>query len=303
MVDLDLHQEFPSHRPLEGWEGSWRGGQGSTAGDGCSTFPALTASNLVLIGTVHGDPQGYARVWGLLEWLQPDLVTVEISRFSVRYRGAWKARWRRQLQKALAALPREAAGHPAIRRVAAQIDLPYEYRAARDYSRRYGINCLPLDLGGLSRRHLPRYALELLSPANLRALAGEPQDSPEDFVIREFRRARLAFARSPWRLAPDDNPETLRRELFVCRRLKRLATQGGRVAHLGGWEHLIPWREGEGLRSWLADQDPSILLADEADLFPSRNLENSEEGIHTVILRERSDRRISKRRDSSLRSE
>ncbi|MHB8067816.1 MAG: hypothetical protein ACYDIC_07945 [Desulfobaccales bacterium] len=280
-----------------------RGEQKGAAESGCSPFSALPASNLVLIGTVHGDPRGYVRVGRLLSWLRPDVVTVEISRFSLRYRRAWEARWRRQLQKALAELPPAAQGHPALRRVAAQIALPFEYRAARDYSRRSGIKCLPLDLGGLSRQHLPRYGRELLSPANLRALAAEPGDCLEGFVSREFRRARLSLARSPWRLAPDNRPEALRRERFLSRRLQRLAARGGRVAHLGGWEHLVPWRQGEGMRAWLAEEDPCILLADEGDLFLSENFENSEDGIHIVILREGSDRRISKMRDSSLRSE
>jgi hypothetical protein len=274
MIDLDLQEEFPSLRPLEGGEGNLPGDWQRIAGDGGSPFPAVPASNLVLIGTVHGDPRGYARVLSLLAWLRPEVVTVEISRFSLRYRRAWEARWRRQFQKNLAGLPPEAAGHPAIRRVAAQIALPYEYRAARDYSRRYGLKCLPLDLGGVSKRHLPRYGRELLSAANLRALAGAPQDSLEVFVTREFRRARLAFARPPWRLALNNDSQSQRREFFVARRLQRLAAPGVRVAHLGGWEHLIPWRDGEGLRFWLADQDPAILLADEADLFPSGTCEN-----------------------------
>jgi hypothetical protein len=273
MIDLDLQEEFPSLRPLEGGEGNLPGDWQRIAGDGGSPFPALPGSNLVLIGTVHGDPRGYARVLSLLEWLQPDLVTVEISRFSLRYRRAWEASWRRQFQKTLATLPREAAKHPAIRRVAAQIALPYEYRAARDYSRSCGIKCLPLDLGGMSRRHLPRYGRELLSAANLRALAGEPQDSLEVFVTREFHRARLALARAPWRLALEDNSQTRRREFFVARRLQRLAAPGVRVAHLGGWEHLIPWRDGEGLRSWLADQEPGILLADEGDFLIPNNMD------------------------------
>jgi len=230
-------------------------------------------NNLILIGTVHGDPRGYDRVGRLLEWLRPEVVTVEISRFSVRYRRAWEARWRRQLQDALAGLPPEVQGHPAIRKVAAQIALPFEYRAARDYSRRGSTKCLPLDLGEVARRHLPRYGRELLSPANLRALAGEPEDSLEEAVDREFRRARLALQRAPWRLAPDNNPETLRRERFLSTRLKRLVMKGGRVVHLGGWEHLVPWREGEGLRAWLAGQEPFVVLADEADslLGPDKN--------------------------------
>jgi len=226
----------------------------------------LIAANLILIGTVHGDPRGYARVLRLLEWLRPDMVTVEISRFSLRYRRAWEGKWRRQLEQALAGLPPGAERHPAIQRVAAQIALPFEYRAARDYSRLSGAKCLLLDLGGVSRRHLPRYGRELLSTANLRALTKEPEDSLEDLVAREFRRARLAFQRLPRRLAVDSAPETLRREFFVSRRLQRLVARGDRVAHLGGWEHLIPWREGEGLRSWLADQKPCIMLAEEGDL-------------------------------------
>lgn len=268
MVDLDSQIELPCQLHFGGREGSLGGEQQRADGSNCSTFPERPANNLVLIGTVHGDPRGYARVWRLLSWLQPDVVTVEISRFSLRYRRVWEARWRRQLQKALTELPPEAQGHPAILRVAAQIDLPYEYRAARDYGRRFGIKCLPLDLGGLSRQHLPRYGRELLSPANLRALVAEPGDCLEDFVSLEFRRARLSLARSPWRLAPDDNPHTLRRERFLARRLQRLAARGGRVAHLGGWEHLVPWRQGEGLRAWLAEAEPGILLADGADSLP-----------------------------------
>ena len=165
MVDFDSHQEFPSQSLIIGREESLRGGRGSAGGDAWATAPpALPSENLILIGTVHGDPRGYERVTRLLEWLRPEVVTVEISRFSVRYRRAWEDRWRRQLQEALAELPPGAAGHPAMQKVAAQIALPFEYRAARDYSRENGVRCLPLDLGGLSRRHLPRYGRELLSP-------------------------------------------------------------------------------------------------------------------------------------------
>jgi hypothetical protein len=229
--------------------------------------PPPTPNSLVLIGTVHGDPRGHARVLRLLERLRPDAVTVEISRFSVRFRRAWEGRWRRQLREALAGLPPGADEHPAIQQVAAQIDLPFEYRAARDYCRRKGIRCLPLDLGGVARRHLPRYGRELLSEANLMALAQEPRDSLEEAVAREFHRARSALAQPPWRLPLPESAETRRRELFVSRRLKRLLLKGGRIVHLGGWEHLVPWREGRGLRAWLEEQKPHILLADEGDDF------------------------------------
>ena len=222
-------------------------------------------SELILIGTVHGDPRGYERLAKLLERLRPEVVTVEISRFSVRYRGVWEGRWRRQLQKTLAGLPPGAAGHPAIRMIAAQIALPFEYRAARDYGRSNGAKCLPLDLGELSRRHLPRYG-ELLSPANLQGLLERQAEPQEALVAREFHRARLALDHPPWRLAGQKSPETLRRESFLARRLQRLALKHGRIVHLGGWQHLVPWRDGDGMRAWLKDQQPLIILADEGDL-------------------------------------
>jgi hypothetical protein len=221
-------------------------------------------SELILIGTVHGDPRGYERLTKLLERLRPEVVTMEISRFSVRYRGVWEGRWQAKLQKALAGLPPGAPGHPAIRMIAAQIALPFEYRAPRDYGRRSGARCLPLDLGAVSRRHLPRYG-ELLSPANLEALLEKETEPQEAVVAREFQRARLALEYPPWRLVGQKSQETLRREFFLARRLKRLALKHGRIAHLGGWEHLVPWRDGDGMRAWLADQVPIIILADEGD--------------------------------------
>jgi hypothetical protein len=222
-------------------------------------------SELILIGTVHGDPRGYERLIKLLEQLRPEVVTVEISRFSVRYRGAWEDKWKARLQKALAGLPPGAAAHPAISMIAAQIALPFEYRAARDYERRNGAKYLPLDLGAVSRRHLPRYG-ELLSPANLQGLLETPAEPQEDQVAREFQRARLVLAHPPWRLAGQKSPETLRREFFLARRLKRLALKHGRIVHLGGWQHLVPWRDGDGMRAWLKEQKPLVILADEGDL-------------------------------------
>jgi hypothetical protein len=222
-------------------------------------------SALILIGTVHGDPWGYARALTLLNYLGPDLVTVEISPFSLRYRLKNEPGWQRRLAGALAGLPAGAARHLAIQRLMAQIALPFEVRAARDYSRSCGLTCRPLDLGSTARRHLPRYGPELLSPANLQTLLSTPDGSLEEWTAAEFRRARLALARSPRRLFSNGGSETWRRERFIARRLRRLTSRYGRVAHLGGWEHLMDWQDSGGMWRDLADLYPRRLLLDEAD--------------------------------------
>jgi hypothetical protein len=221
--------------------------------------------SLILIGTVHGDPRGYERAWALLHHLRPDLVTVEISPFSLRYRRRHGPRWQRQLTRALAGLPADAVQHLAIQRLTAQVDLPFEVRAARDYSRERRVPWRPLDLGFLSRRHLPRYGTELLSPANLKALLCTPDGDLQEYVAAEFRRARLAVKRAPRRLFTPGDSEAGRREGFWARRLRRLASRYDRVAHLGGWEHLVPWPDSPNLWRQVADLTPGRLLLDQAD--------------------------------------
>ena len=157
-----------------------------------------------------------------------------------------------------------AAGHLALRRLMAQVALPFEVRAARDYSRQYGIPWRPLDLGGPSRRHLPRYARELLTPENFQTLLTTEDEPLEDFVAREYRRAHLSCRRPTWRL-PGLDPETRRRERLQVRRLRHYLGRYARVAHLGGWEHLAPWRDGDGLWAGLAELQPLRLFLDEAD--------------------------------------
>jgi pheromone shutdown protein TraB len=223
---------------------------------------------LTLIGTVHGDPRGQARAGELLNHLKPDLVTVEISPFSLRYRRQHGVRWQRQLAGALAELPEGAALHLAIRRLAAQVALPFEVRAAQDYSRKAGVPWRPLDLGFVSRRHLPRFGPELLSPANLKALLTTADGELEEFVAAEFRRARLALARPPRRLIAPGVAETARRERFLARRLRDLTSRHRRVVHLGGWEHLVAWQDAPGLWGDLADIKPGRVLLEEADRLP-----------------------------------
>lgn len=221
--------------------------------------------NLILIGTVHGDPRGYERAWALLNHLRPDLVSVEISPFSLRYRLRHGPHWQRQLNQALAELPDDAAHHLAIQRLTAQVDLPFEVRAARNFSRNRQVPWRPLDLGFLSRRHLPRYGTELLSPANLKALLRTPDGELQEYVAAEFRRARLAVRRPPRRLFTPGDSEAVRREGFLARRLRRLASRYGRVAHLGGWEHLVPWQDSPNLWRQVADLTPGRLFLDQAD--------------------------------------
>jgi hypothetical protein len=224
-------------------------------------------SQLILLATVHGDPAGYARAWRFFEQVRPEAITVEISRLSVRDREQALEGWQRRLSEAIKSLPPEAEKSLSVARLQAQADLPFEYRAARDWGKLHQVPVKFLDAGAVARTHLPRYADELLSPDNVRFLYENeaPGGTLEEFVAGEFRRARLARQgklRPLPRFAASGNR---RRERLWARRLKDLVKSGKQVVHLGGWEHLVPWEGGGWLTELLSDLNPKVLLLDEAD--------------------------------------
>mgnify|MGYP005843911267 FL=1 len=222
--------------------------------------------NLILLATVHGDPAGYARAWRFLEYWRPEVVTVEISPFSARYRERAARGWRRRLQKALQALPPEAATQAAVARVAAQAALPFEYRVARDWGRAHQVPVKLLDSGAAARCHLPRYQEELLSPKNLRLLYETGAGGTlEEFVAQEFQRARRALAGKLRRFPGIIGNDNDQREHLWARRLRRVVTGKKKIVHLGGWEHLVPWPDGGGLFHLLADLEPLVVLLEEAE--------------------------------------
>jgi hypothetical protein len=249
-----------------GWEGSLREGQvGAGLPRPYVPGPPPT-TNLILLATVHGDPAGYARAWRFLEYWRPEVITVEISPFSVRYRRREEGNWRRGLQKTLQALPPEAAAHAAVARVAAQAALPFEYRVARDWGRVHQVPVKLLDTGEVARRHLPRYKEELLTPENLRYLCEtEASGTLEEFVAQEFRRARRAREGKLRRLPGLNGADQGKRERLWASRLGRLAAANQKIVHLGGWEHLVPWPDGGGLFHLLADLKPFVLLLEDTE--------------------------------------
>lgn len=235
-------------------------------GEGQRPAGPSPTTQLVLLATVHGDPDGYERAWRFLEYWRPDVITVEISRFSVHYREKAAKGWRHRLSEALKTLPPKAATNVAVARVVAQASLPFEYRVARDWGRTYQVPVKLLDTGAAARHHLPRYKEDLLTLGNLGLLCetGAP-GTLEEFVAKEYQRARLARAGKLRRLPDFIGVEVGKRERLWNKRLRRLVTGTRKVVHLGGWEHLVPWPDGGGLVHYLGDLQPFIMLLEEAE--------------------------------------
>lgn len=218
---------------------------------------------IFLLGVVHGDPWGYERAWTLLNRLQPRIITVEISRYSLVYRRRHTEAWLRQFAAACEQLPADMRRHLALQRLAAQISWPFEARVAAAYAQAAGIPWEPVDLNLIARRHLPLYSRELLTPANLQALLQSPDGNWLADIRQQYRRAARELAQ-PRATAPltwsTPAPHQRLREKIMAGRLRRLAKRWGRLVHLGGWEHL---RVAPGLQtvaSYLRRWHPVRLL-------------------------------------------
>ncbi len=218
---------------------------------------------IILVGVVHRDPQGFDKAMDLLAELRPLVVSVEISPFSWHWRRRWQARWQAQFQAGLATLPPARRRHVAVQQVAAQIALPFEARAAVEYARRCRLTWQAVDINALAREHLPRYRSELLQPENLRHLTATPDGDLPTLVRREYERAarllRLPAALLP--LGPGGTaPQQTLREKVMAARITRLARRWSPLVHLGGWEHLVYTGEFLTLADFLARWQPQRLL-------------------------------------------
>lgn len=218
---------------------------------------------LTLVGVVHGDPKGYNKTLALLQRRWPRLVSVEISEYSWRYRRRQGRRWLAQWHAALAHLPSEQRQHLALQRLAAQIAMPFEVRAAVTFARRTGRPWLAVDINALAREHLPFYAAELLQTENLRQLLATPDGDFQAEIHCAYERAARAWAgQTPlWLFGPlAADPQATMREKVLASRLARLSRRWGRVVHLGGWEHLVYTGSRRTLLDLLAPLQPQRLL-------------------------------------------
>jgi pheromone shutdown protein TraB len=86
----------------------------------------LKMSDLILVGTVHLDPEGRKSLYKIIENLSPNILTVEISNFSIRYRLSNQERWLHRLKDLTRRLPEERRFHTRLKLLRLQLHLPFE---------------------------------------------------------------------------------------------------------------------------------------------------------------------------------
>ena len=208
------------------------------------------SETLLLLGVVHGDPQGFARLTAFLHRFNPETIFVEISPFGL----LWRIKNGVSLQKQLRDNLRQAAGRlgiametalrrPHITAIRRQIAVPFEYRAALRFGLISGARPVPVDDSSYSRKLIAWWP-ELLSEENLVHLL-ELQNEPVS-VAREYKRAIRGLSGEKmiggFFLPEDDEWEALeKRERLMASKIMRVqqSVQPRRALWIGGWKHLM----------------------------------------------------------------
>jgi hypothetical protein len=232
---------------------------------------------LILVGTVHLDPEGRRGLYKIIKNLNPSILTVEISRFSVRYRLSSRERWLLRLRDLKHKLPEERRSHPGLKLLKLQLHTPFEWEVAHRYSKANNIPCLSIDSGNLARNELPLWKSELLSRKNLLKITDEP-DFDLDSHFRECHSlAKIAlttpnhFPKPLYRLSWLSDRFWGKREKTLACRIRRIHGNGllnsascSRTSthhvHICGWMHLMAGAPWKTLADLLSELTPMRIL-------------------------------------------
>lgn len=230
-------------------------------------------ARITLVGTVHRDPDGYERLLALLEELQPDLLTLEMSPYAFSYRQSRGRAQLLRLERILERLakegnePRETlAEHPAISDIRSLLAQPFEYLAASRYCEVHGGRPELIDSSEVSSAKLKRVETGLISYRNISVLLRLPADA-RNLPAENYRVAQSMVCDEPSAavcrsyLAPRRGAEGIGpRDAGMAEQIRQRLHRARHLVHVGGWVHLVADELGETLFSRLADLRPARRL-------------------------------------------
>jgi hypothetical protein len=210
-------------------------------------------SSLTLIGTVHRDPWGLQSLVEELTRLHPQVITLEFSCYGLRYRLKRRRSLTERLLKGLHEIRgtdswsvrelKKLLRSTGIGSIKALLDLPFEYKGAKLYSKRHGLPLHCLDSSSYSRQLLS-HVEELISLDNLKKVITFETAPFKETVMREYKHAEnllLNGTQSPWLQLMHTDEEWEKRENIMTDRIRKIVAKypGSTIAHVGGWQHLI----------------------------------------------------------------
>jgi hypothetical protein len=189
-----------------------------------------------MLGVVHRDSEGTELLRQWLRLLEPEVITLEFSRYGLAFREEQGDRFRARIAEALKdSSPVLPSCKATIRdMLLTYVDLPYEYKVTMEASKQHAIPLYLVDMDFFSYLKL-RNIGDLLSPENLKQC--KPCE-PSEEVRKEKTLARLSL-KEALPISPYSD-EMYIRDKYMSDRIGVLMKyhKGRRFVHVCGWRHL-----------------------------------------------------------------
>ncbi len=195
---------------------------------------ALTeyCGSFFMLGIIHRDTRNDAVLRRWMDRIKPDVITLEVSRYSLDFRRQNGQAYRRKLDDIL------RGGLDGARSdfddFYSFVDMPCEFAVAREYCTENKIDVYPVDMDLFSFLKL-RKIDEMIDRENMRkSLAGDHSKTGSF----EQALADLYFHKGVTAFSYDE--EMAMRDRFMCHRIDilRKRHKNGRFLHIAGWQHL-----------------------------------------------------------------
>ncbi len=202
---------------------------------------------LSMVGTIHLDRTAIKGLYNLLSLLEPELICVEISRFSVKYRQRHQELWLARLREILEKVPCGKRQHFRITLLERQLRMPFEWETALMYGKTSKVPVIAIDSSAISKEELPRWGKDLLNLENLLLATSEPDMPVDDYFSRHYGRAltllSMEDALSDSFIGLVFNGRWCKREKTMTKRLIDICSARRKVTYIGGWMHLLQHRD------------------------------------------------------------
>ncbi|HPA72465.1 MAG TPA: hypothetical protein PKY31_09355 [Spirochaetota bacterium] len=218
--------------------------------------PSPVKSVIIFLGSSHIDPEGQRRLADALEATRPEIILLEVSRFSLIFRKTIGRLYHHIMERR--AVEAGVDMSPELANALRYLEVPAEYHAAREYRLKTGSKIILVDVSRFSFRELihaheviTRQNIETLSIINADRFAQERAIARRIFVNGDDALAEMKV-RAFGTTSGDDHDHRLamREDILTARVISCMKKfRDRRIAYVGGWKHCIDDPKGRTLYS------------------------------------------------------
>jgi hypothetical protein len=203
----------------------------------CGNVTPMAEGQLIMLGVIHRDEDGPALLKDWLARIKPDVITLELSHYGIRFRRQRGEEYKRRVVEIVTQLNEngEKYNEEALASILSYVDIPYEYDVVSAYASENETPFYLIDMDFFSYVKL-RAIEDLFSEENIEKVLTRTDEGLNG--NQEMTMASLYFEKG-LRIAQYDR-EMYIRDRYMTAKIQDLmkGNHDRRFLHVCGWQHL-----------------------------------------------------------------